>query len=183
MDYAGWDEGMLVVAARAGDLKAFDVLARRYRPAAVALASQTLPAETAEDAAQDSLLAAFKSLPSLEDAERFGAWLGAIVRHRSRRLGRERSRAPLALDEVIVAYAPAIVSRLQEDESAKRIRCAISKLPEDIRVAAALRFLQEWTAPEIAGFLSLPLTTVKWRLHTARMLLRDRLAFLEEIDE
>src|SRR5690242_6492616 len=103
MDRESWDETMLVVAAQAGDLLAFDLLARRYRPAAVTVARQLLPSEAAEDAAQDALLSAFKALPKLSDPSRFAAWLGAIVRHRARRLGRERSREPLALDQVILS--------------------------------------------------------------------------------
>lgn len=173
---------MLVVAAQAGDLAAFDLLARRYRPAAVTVARQTLPLEAAEDAAQDALVSAFKALPRLERPERFPAWLGAIVRHRARRLGRERSKEPLALDEVIVTYAPSIVARLQEDEESKIVRCAVAGLPPDAREAAELHYLQDWTAPQIADFLALPLTTVKWRLHTARRLLRSRLASLEETE-
>lgn len=174
-------ETTLVMAAQAGHLAAFDILARRYRPAAVTVARQLLPLEAAEDAAQDALLSAFKALPQLADPDRFSAWLGTIVRHRARRIGREGAEAPLALDTVIVAYAPSIVARLHQDERSKEVRCAVSKLPPEIREATELHYLQEWTAPQIAEFLALPLSTVKWRLHTARRLLRNRLASLEEI--
>jgi len=87
------------------------------------------------------------------------------------------------LDEVIVAYAPSIVERLLEDERGKEIRCAVAGLPADIREATGLHYLQGWTAGQIAEFLSTPLTTIKWRLHTARRLLRTRLTALEEYDE
>jgi RNA polymerase sigma-70 factor (ECF subfamily) len=177
------DELTLVIAARAGDLAAFDILARRYRPAAVTVARQLLSLEAAEDAAQDALLSAFKALPKLTDPARFAAWLGAIVRHRSRRLVRGIAEAPLALDAVIVAYAPAIVERLREDERASQVRCGVSGLPAEIREPTELHYLQHWSAPEIADFLGLPLSTVKWRLHTGRRLLRNRLASLEENDE
>ncbi len=181
-NWEGSDEETLVIAAQAGDLAAFDLLARRYRPAALTVARMILPLEAAEDAAQDALLAAFKALPNLAMPERFAAWLGTIVRHRAKRIGKERSGQPLPLDEVILAYAPSIVTRLHEDERSSQVRCAISALPIDIREATELHYLQDWTAPEIADFLSLPLTTVKWRLHTARRLLRNRLAALEEIE-
>ncbi|MFI5386663.1 MAG: RNA polymerase sigma factor [Fimbriimonadales bacterium] len=181
-NWEGSDEETLVIAAQAGDLAAFDILAQRYRQAAVTVARQTLPREVAEDAAQDSLLSAYKALPKLEDPRRFAAWFGAIVRHRARRLGRERSREPLALDEVIAAYAPSIVARLHEDERSKQVHCAVSALSEEIREPTELHYMQGWTAPQIAEFLLLPLSTVKWRLYTARRLLRNRLAALEEIE-
>gem|GEM_PF-1637524 len=181
-NWEGADEETLVIAAQAGDLDAFDVLSRRYRPAAVTVARQTLSREAAEDAAQDSLLSAFKALPMLSEPGRFSAWFGSIVRHRAARMGRQRSKEPLPLDEVILAYAPSIVGSLHEDERSKHVRCAVSDLPEEIRSVTELHYLQEWSAPRIAEFLSTPLTTVKWRLHTARRLLRNRLAALEEIE-
>ena len=185
MERSSWrltEEEELVVAAQAGDLEAFDMLARRYRPAALTVARQSLPAQQAEDAAQDALLSAFKALPSLQEPGRFPAWFGAIVRHRARRMGRVRSREPLALNQVIVTYAPAIVARLHEDERSQRVRCAISGLPAEVREPTTLHYLEGWTALQIAEFLSLPVSTVKWRLHTARRLLRNRLASLEEIE-
>jgi RNA polymerase sigma-70 factor, ECF subfamily len=176
------DEIVLVMAAQAGDLAAFDVLAHRYRPAAVTVARQLLSCEAAEDAAQDALLAAFKALPKLAEPGRFAPWLGVIVRHRAKRLGREWSKKPLPLDKVILSYAPSIVARLHEDERSQQVRCAVSELPSELREPVTLHYLQEWTANQIAAFLSLPLSTVKWRLHMARRLLRNRLAALEEIE-
>jgi RNA polymerase sigma-70 factor, ECF subfamily len=185
MEMSNWrltEERELVIAAQAGDLEAFDQLARRYRPAAVTVARQTLPAAQAEDAAQDALLSAFKALRSLDDPGRFAAWLGAIVRHRAKRVGRERAKEPGPLDQVIVSYAPSIVLRLHQDERSRQVRCAISALPPELREPISLHYVNGWTAAQIAEFLSLPVSTVKWRLHTARRLLRNRLASLEEIE-
>src|SRR5579862_3033331 len=150
------DEETIVIAARAGDLAAFDQLARKYRPALVTIARQLLRGECAEDAAQDTLLAAFKALPRLQDPKRFSAWLGSIIRHRSRRLGRQ-AKPFVPLDQVILSYAPSIVERLQEDERSERIGKAIEGLPEELRNAAGLHYLQDWTTAQIAEFLGLPL--------------------------
>ena len=183
MALSGWhesDEIGLVIAAQAGDLHAFDRLAQRYRPAAVTIARQLLPHEAAEDAAQDALLAAFKAVPQLEDPSRFSAWLGTIVRNRARKLGLQRSKEPLPLDRVILAYAPSVLAQVESGDVANELRCAIAALPADVREAVDLHHLQGWTAVETATFLGLPLSTVKWRLHTGRRLLRSRLAFLED---
>src|SRR5690349_11616300 len=115
MEVTNWEgpsEAMLVAAAAAGDLGAFDALVRRYRPAAVMVASQIVATrEQAEDAAQDALLAAYAALPQLVDQERFGAWLGTIVRHRARRLASGERRQTVPIDEVVLSYSPALAER------------------------------------------------------------------------
>ena len=86
---------VLVVAAILGDLDAFDELALRYRAAVVRTAQAIVGRDDAEDVAQDSLLLAFKALPSIDDPAKFAAWLSAITRHRafrfSKREGARRS--------------------------------------------------------------------------------------------
>src|SRR5882672_8699482 len=86
---------VLVVAAILGDLDAFDELALRYRAAVVRTAQSIVGREDAEDVAQDSLLLAFKALPSIDDPAKFAAWLSAVARHRafrfSKREGAHRS--------------------------------------------------------------------------------------------
>lgn len=177
------DEASLVAAARAGDLRAFDALARRYRPAVLLLARQILGrGELAEDAAQDSLLAAFSALPSLEDEDRFAAWLGTIVRNRARRLAHGDRRAPVPLDSIVLSYAPAIVEQVIRGERNQAVACAVARLPPEVRPVLELYYLDDWSVREISLFLGLPETTVKWRLHTGRKLLRPLLPD-EEIDE
>ena len=57
---------VLVLGAILGDLKAFEELVLRYRPAVVRLARTVVGADDAEDVAQDALLLAFKALPTIE---------------------------------------------------------------------------------------------------------------------
>ena len=61
------DKEVLVVAAILGDLGAFDELAARYRAAVVRTAQSIVGREDAEDVAQDTLLLAFKALPSIDE--------------------------------------------------------------------------------------------------------------------
>src|SRR5579862_1343594 len=101
MDVLRWGcltENDLVVEAQFGNLAAFDTLVRRYRNGAMAQARAiTKQEELAEDAVQDSFLAAYKALPRLTEPSAFGPWLGAIVRHRASRLlaGERRPTVPL----------------------------------------------------------------------------------------
>ncbi|MEZ0324971.1 MAG: RNA polymerase sigma factor [Fimbriimonas sp.] len=173
-------EEELVRAATRGDLAAFDTLVTHYRPAAIALARQIVRSnERAEDTAQDALITAFKALPQLQDPTRFAAWLAAIVRHRAKRISQSREDQAIALDEFIAQRVPA----LQAKEIRNEVSCAIEDLPEEQRIPAQLFYLQEWSTLQISEFLSLPITTVKWRLHMARKSLRPRLAESLEIEQ
>jgi RNA polymerase sigma-70 factor (ECF subfamily) len=184
MEGAAWSEGWeatLVAAARAGDVQAFDALVRHYRPGVVLIASQILRTrEQAEDAAQDAFLAAFAALPQLTDPARFGAWLGTIARHRARRLAQGQRRQPVPLDEILLAYAPALAERAQVEAEREALHCAVARLPDEIRPVIELYYLDEWSVREIGGLLGLPETTVKWRLHAGRKQLRALLPDDEE---
>src|SRR5918912_4046742 len=96
---------LLVIEAILGDFDAFDELALRYRAAVVRTAQGVVGREDAEDVAQDALLLAFKALPSIEDPQKFAAWLSTITRHRALRLS-ERERAQrivhVELDELLL---------------------------------------------------------------------------------
>jgi RNA polymerase sigma-70 factor (ECF subfamily) len=139
--------------------------------------------DLAEDAAQDSLLAAFSALPSLEDDDRFAAWLGTIVRNRARRLVQGDRRAAVPLDAIVLAYAPALVERLIRREENLAIRCALARLPPEVQPVLELYYRDDWSVREISVFLGLPETTVKWRLHTGRKQLRSLLPDYEETYE
>src|SRR5215813_3743252 len=169
---------VLVVAAIVGDLEAFDQLVLRYRAAVVRLAQSIVGREHAEDVAQEALLLAFKALPSIEEPRKFAAWLSAITRHRALRFGKFESTQSsrwLALDEVLVEKLEALtqpfVDRLEDDE----VREALDNVPADYALPLKLRFLDEMPLKRIAAFLGVPLSTVKWRLHQGKKILRKQI--------
>jgi RNA polymerase sigma factor (sigma-70 family) len=174
----------LVREARLGHQEAFDTLVHRFRDAMMAIAQQALGSrETAEDVVQDAFLQALRALPQLHDPARFSHWLGVITRYRARRVGaRERRCEPTdsaTLDRLLArsgdrpAY-PADVSGFTEDEAS--IRTALSSLPPEYRLVVRLYYYEEWPLRRIAAHLLVPISTVKWRLHHARHLLRRQLA-------
>lgn len=172
---------LLVIAAILGDLRSFDVLALRYRAAAYRVAQAIAGDELAEDIVQEALLLAFKALPSIEAPDKFASWLYAITRHAAYRMG-QRSRQERAqrveLDEALLENSEALAEPFKPQESFETawVRAAIEQLAEDYRLILQLRFYDEMPLRRIADFLDLPLTTVKWRLHRAKQLLRAQLA-------
>ena len=187
--YPHISDEQLVLNALLGDLEAFDELVVRYRGAVVVIAMQTLGSrEAAEDLAQETFLLAFKALPQLQEPARFGSWICSIARHRAWRVGRQEARQEPTedskLDTLILRHSPALAScpeaTLLRRSEQERLRERLAELPTDFQVVLQLRYFEEWPVARIADFLSLPVTTVKWRLHRGRALLRRSLIAEEE---
>ncbi len=76
-----------------GKRDAFAVLVRRHLPVVQALAvARTSNFADAEDVTQESFLRAFKYLDTLEDGNRFGAWVAAISANAARKVLAQRLR-------------------------------------------------------------------------------------------
>lgn len=175
---------VLVVAAILGDLDAFGELVRRYRPAVVRTAEAVVGRAEAEDVAQDALLLAFKALPSIEDPSRFAAWLVVVARHRALRVARQAQRrreGRVPLDEALLERLDvrAALPPVREEDGA--VRRALDGLPPDYALALRLRFFDDMPLRRIAAALGVPVSTVKWRLHRGRQLLREHLQNTEDL--
>ncbi len=167
---------ILVIAAMAGNLDAFDTLAMRYRHGVVRAAQAIVGWEDAEDVAQESLLLAFKALPSLEDPVKFPAWLHAITRHRAIRFNRRervRRQAHVAMDELLLESIPAFSRPMPGLQSDKELQAVLHGISPDHALVLRLHFLDEMPLKRIAAFLGVSLTTVKWRVHRGKELMRE----------
>ena len=169
------NDAELVVAALAGNTQAFDMLVNRYRRAMLTVAQQIVRNPTdAEDVVQDALLRAFEALPQLSDLNRFGAWLHSITRNRALRYYRNRGRyqpqedmEPL-LNRASDTSATDPAKVVEEESTQQSVRDAIKELQQDYQVVIELYYWAEMPQKRMAEFLSLPLTTVKWRLRKAK---------------
>lgn len=175
---------VLVFAAVVGDLSAFDELVQRYRAAAVRTAQYVVGREHAEDVAQEALLLAFKALPSLEDPRRFPAWLAVITRHAAYRFAqkeKQRSAGAVELDNALIERIAGLSRPFIEESAAdEELGLAIEKLPPDYALVLRLRFVDEMPLKRIAAFLGVPLSTVKWRIHHGKALMREQIELLRD---
>ena len=168
---------VLVIAAILGNLEAFEELVVRYRPAVVRLARTIVGADHAEDVAQDSLLLAFKALPGIDEPRKFPAWLSAITRHRAVRFSKSETAhmsKRVALDEALLEKIEALAKPLVEKERDEEMIEALESLPSDYAMPLRLRFLDEMPLNRIAAFMGIPLSTVKWRIHHGKKLLKEK---------
>src|SRR6185503_3438786 len=174
--FEGPDE-LLVVAAILGNLEAFEQLVVRYRPAVVRLARTIVGTDYAEDVAQESLLLAFKALPSIEEPSKFAAWLSAITRHRALRFSKSETQQigkRVALDEALIEQIEALAKPLAEKERDEAMIKALDSLPSDYAMPLRLHFLDDMPQNRIAAFMGIPVSTVKWRIHHGKKLLRAK---------
>jgi RNA polymerase sigma factor (sigma-70 family) len=169
----------LVERARSGDSAAFTVLVRRYQEMALGYALTLLhDFHLAQDVTQEALVVAYHRLPSLDEDDRFPAWLRGIVRHQCGRILRKRTfdLMPLEYAYGVATSMPGPEQHLEIKEGFHRVLAAIRALPEPQRDVAMLFYIKDYSQREIGAFLELPVTTVNNRLHAARTNLRERLA-------
>jgi RNA polymerase sigma-70 factor (ECF subfamily) len=178
----------LVSRAQDGNLEAFEELARRHTQ----LIYRTLMAilgdvADAQDAMQDTLLSAFKSVGGFQGRSKFSTWLGSIARNAA--LQRLRSRRNIeSLDQNCSDedgdFRPRQVTAWQANpeqwHSKTEIRDLVEKgllqIPAKYRVVVVLRDIEQLSSEEVARQLGLSVPAVKTRLLRGRLMLREWLS-------
>jgi RNA polymerase sigma-70 factor (ECF subfamily) len=171
----------LVVAARAGEVRAFDNLFYRYRNGILRLAlAITKDAAYAEEIVVDTFARAYKALERLEPDDSLRPWLYRVAVNLSynRRPRRNVTLTSIddAADEIIVAEerSPAALAELAELRRVV-LEC-VDRLGPKHKVVVVLHYLNELNLAEIAEIVDCPVGTVKSRLHYALRRLRTHLA-------
>jgi RNA polymerase sigma-70 factor, ECF subfamily len=131
----------------------------------------------AEEVVQAALARAWRSRASCRTPEAPLPWCLQITRNEALRLiGRQR----VQLAETVEPESELIDSRaLAEVEGvATRIDVAraLAQLPVQDRTLIVMRYVQDWSHPEIAARLAIPEATARVRLHRAHNRLRSLLA-------
>ena len=149
----------LVVAARSGSARAFDVLVDRYHAGIATYLGRLLgDHELAEDVTQETFFAAYRALHRLSDEHTFSAWLYRIARDRAitalRRRAIVRFVSLEALGERVNSWFRR-VSALDDVSTRHAIQAALDALPLGEREALLLHSLAGFTAREIAEILSI----------------------------
>ena len=184
-DESDWD---LVVAAKNGKDRAFEILVERYKARILSLAFRiTRNREDAQDVVQQSFQKAFVHLQKFQGKSTFSTWLHRIAINEGLMcLRTNRVRAKISLDyarpESEDLFPPGNPDRrenpaeIYEQRENERILCeSINQLPEKLRTVVFHR-LEERTVSETAEILGLGIGTLKARLFRARQKLRVLLA-------
>ena len=174
------DDEQLIALSRDGDLDAFNRLVERYQSRVYRLAYRMVGPASADDAAQDAFISAFKSLRSFRGGN-FRSWLLRITANVCRdQLRASKRKGGASLDEMLEAgaWAPPSTGRSPEEaatdaELNAAIMAAVAALPPDQRVVLVLIDIEGYSYEETAEAVAASLGTVKSRLSRAREKVRD----------
>ncbi len=149
-------------------MKPLEALYRDHAPALLAYLRR-LCGPAAEDLLQETFVQAMRRMDRLQQAQSPRAWLFGIARHVG--LSAMRRRRPM----MTLSSEPAAIVAAG-DERVEQMRQAMADLPESQRQALELRVRDGLTYEEIAVVLSVPVGTVRSRLHNAVRRLRQVMA-------
>lgn len=183
------DEAGLIARILAGEKELFHELIRPYERMVYLTLFSIVKNETeAEDGAQEAVISAYRHLRSFRGHAKFSTWLTTIAINEGRkRLRKSKGRAEDSIDEQIEDlegdYTPATLTdwreipleALERKELREALRVAVTELPDIYRQVFALRDLEEMNIEETAEALGITASTVKVRLHRARIMLQKRL--------
>ena len=176
----------LVELSIAGDADAFGQIVKRWERKIFALCFGMLGREDeARDAAQETFIAAFRSIAGFRGDAKVSSWLHRIAVNQCLTIKRKQKARPEDfIDEETnederIFVAPNYLSPSRIAERTERldiVRQAVTSLPVDLREVVVMKEFEEMTFQEISETLEIPLSTVKSRLYTALKQLRSKLS-------
>jgi RNA polymerase sigma-70 factor (ECF subfamily) len=194
---AATTEAALIARLRRRDTEALEILMERHAARVYRVAfGITRNDADAEEVVQDVFLSLFEKIAAFEERAALGTWLyrvatnTALLRRRGKRLELEVSledQLPTFRDDghragersfLLADWSASAEDGLLSDETQALVRRAIDMLPPHYRAVVMLRDVEELSNEETAEILGEAVSSVKSRLHRARMALREQLTHL-----
>ena len=169
----------LVSAMAAGDQDALATLNQRYGRALSAVADRILRDKLdAEEVAADVLWQLWREASRFDrDRGSVGAWIMRTVRSRAiDRLRARKAREPRGNDPIESGSANDPSNEIHTAEQRDKVVAALASLNEDERDLLQLAYFSDLSQSEIAERTSIPLGTVKSRMRSGLIRLRNALA-------
>ena len=185
--------GSLVEKAKAGNRFSFQELVNIHQEDIYRLAYfRTFSQMDAEDLTQDVFEQAYRRLDSLQDPQKFRAWLYTIAINRCNDFLRKRKFQVLlhmrSREEQDQEHADGDMSkgyneRIEKKRFWRQVRIMLKKLSAMEREVFTLRFMDHRTIKEIAAILGKNESTVKTHLYRALSKARTNAEFFKEYRE
>lgn len=189
MKRMGWLNRMRMSGAGSGDAAEFERLLRPHVPALYRSAYRwTGAVDRAEDLVQQLLVRLFPRLAELRALEQVRPWaLRVMYRIFVDELRRTRA-SPVQFgadasddgagtqDEAWLDPGPEPAELVEQQLTQERLLRAWEHLGEEHRAVLSMHDIEDYTLPELAQIMDIPLGTLKSRLHRARARLRALLA-------
>lgn len=177
-------ESDLLRKIQRGDPQAFDEFVNLYGDRIYGFGLRMCgEREDARDIVQETFIKAFESLKTLKEPKALKSWLYRVASNAclmKRRKGKFEPKKELSLEDLMPANAESAAFEVPDDgespddsvarnETRRAVREAIRSLPPHYRIVLLLRDIEQLTTREVAEALELPETTIKMRLHRARL--------------
>lgn len=166
-----------------GDADAFTEIVDRYKNPLYAFLRRFLNRQDlVEDVFQETFLQLYNSREKFDLSRPLRPWLFTIAankakdalrkmqRHSSMSLGAIADTSDVSIDDVLNLFASYDITPDQEAssaETAQRVRQIVADMPENLRGILILAYFEQFSYKHMAEILSIPIGTVKSRLHTA----------------
>ena len=183
------EEAEIIAAILAGDTHLYHELIRPHERSVYMMALSYMKNEAdAEDVAQEAFIRAFRNLATFRAEAKFSTWLIRITINEAR--NRLRRQATVRMDSLDArpdeegSVSPALLrdwreipsETIERNEVRKLLQDAVEGLPEIYRRVFLLRDIEDLNVNETAEALNISISSVKVRLHRARMMLQKQLA-------
>ena len=167
----------LIEQCRAGEAAAVEDFVQTYQREVYCLALSILDdSHEAEDATQESLLAALRGLESFQGASSLKTWLFSITvntcRTRLQRRKRSETLKQILNGILLRSSAPSVEEGAIQRESNEALWDAVHRMDARHRIPIVLRYVHDLSVDEISKILQIPEGTVHSRMNTARRKLR-----------
>lgn len=158
-----------------GDRRAFEALYRTYSRRIYGYLLRLVGADAAEDVLSDVMAEVWFKAGRFRASGKASTWLFAIAHHKAVDALRRGTRAPRTEAfqlHAVPETAPGPEERAIGADGAADLRAALAELSFEQRAVLELTFVHDFSGPEIARIVGVPLGTVKTRLFHARRNLR-----------
>ena len=166
-----------------GDVAAFREIVRRYKNGLYAFLKQFLnQPDLVDDVFQETFLQLFASRKSFDTTRPLRPWLFTIAANKAKdalRKGQRTAAVPIgtisesedmSFDEMLNSLGSDTTvpyDEVERTETAERVGEVIANMPESLREILILAYFNRFSYKQMADTLSIPIGTVKSRLHTA----------------
>jgi RNA polymerase sigma-70 factor (ECF subfamily) len=166
-----------------GDEAAFREIVNRYRNSLYAFLRQFLnQPDLVDDVFQETFLQLFTSRESFDQSRPLRPWLFTIAANKAKdalRKAQRTSAVPIgtltesedmSFDEMLNTLSSDTAvpyDEVERNETATRVSEVIGNMPENLREILILAYFNRFSYKQMAEILSIPIGTVKSRLHTA----------------
>jgi len=170
-------DAVLVARVLDGNQGAYEILVRRHQAALFRRARwMGVDADTAADMVQDSLIKAYENLRTCREPNRFGFWVGQIVRNRCLDFLKSASRRSVPLPLILATNHGNPEVEEQRSTLRRRLNIALGLLPDEQREAFLMKHAEGLSYDEMAEIVDASVSAMKMRVHRAIEALRDQLS-------